>query len=677
MATTWFTATLLALAMALVAIGPSYYWLRAVRVPSYIAGVFAPAVTATTLVLLGYVYDILGIFWSGARVIPTLAVIGALGAGLFFMRRRSDSVFDALGRRAPAWPPYFWIALIIGWVIAVTPIMFSAPAINPVQQWDPSFHMNGVWTINHVGSGRYGQALAENFTAGQATGYPLGWHIFVALFSVPTTVVFTANAATLAISLLWVAGAAAYTRVLFPVRGAWVIAPIIAGGMLSMPADALAAYSQWPNAAAVALLPGIASFMVVMGRRVYARWQRLEPMPSLRGLFLWILILLYALLGSIIVHPSLAFNLLVLLLPAALAGAYKLWRGDLRLGRWWGIVVLPLVVLLGFYLLVRILDSDAVRSMGDYPRGGVSLQVAFGNFLTPAPPYPRTITLVIWVALVALLMVGGLMAILGGRPGARMSIAPVGRGLRLWPLWSFLAFAALTFIAYGPDSAFREFIVAPWYLDARRIMEPQNLTMVPLAALGFVWVLRQIEAWIADEDWRVPRRVLAWGLTALLLLVSVGEGFPARLGAAQTVYDPNLLGKPGMATAEELEMLRTLDGILEPGAKVLGDPQNGSVYVQMIGQRRAFFPLLTLSRSPSDNETIFVNQFNQIHTNPAVCEAVREEGIKYFYADEDGYYYSRLRSDRTPGLYNVDTSEGFELVAQGDTARVYRITACD
>ena len=94
-------------------------------------------------------------------------------------------------------------------------------------------------------------------------------------------------------------------------------------------------------------------------------------------------------------------------------------------------------------------------------------------------------------------------------------------------------------------------------------------------------------AWIADEDWRVPRRVLAWGLTALLLLVSVGEGFPARLGAAQTVYDPNLLGKPGMATAEELEMLRTLDGVLEPGATVLGDPQNASVYVQMIGQRRA------------------------------------------------------------------------------------------
>lgn len=672
MPTDWFTASLVALAMAIVAVAPTYYWLRAARVPSFIAGVFAPAVTATVLVGLGYLYDMAGIFWSGARVFPALAAIGALGALVFWRRRRTSA-----GEKTDPWTLYFWIAVLIGWLIAVLPIMFSGPAINPVQQWDPSFHMNGVWYINEVGNARFGQALAGNFTSGQASGYPSGWHIFVALFSVQRTVVFTANASTLAISLLWVVGAAAYTRVLFPVRSAWIIAPILAGGMLSMPADALAAYSQWPNGAAVALMPGIAAFMVVLGRRAYARWNRLEPRPSKRGLALWTAVLLFSIVGSVVVHPSVAFNLLVLLLPAVLAGFYKLWRADLRGRRWWGIVALPIAVVLGFFVLVKLLNSSTIRAMGDYPRSGVSLQVAFGNFLTPAPPYPRSISLIVWVAVVALLMVAGGAAIWAGKPGQVSSIAPEGRGLRRWPILSFLAFAALTFIAYTPNSAFREFIVAPWYLDARRIMEPQNLAMVPLAALGFAWVLREARTWLAEQDSRLPGRLVAWGMVAVLLLVSVGEGFPARLAAAQSVYDPDQLGKPGMATAGELEMLRSLDTLLPPDAKVLGDPQNGAVYVQMIGQRKVFFPLLTLSSSPSKNETTFVQQFNQIHTNPAVCQALREEGIQYFYEDADGAYYGRMRSQRTPGLYNVDTSTGFELVAQGDTARVYRITACD
>ena len=32
--------------------------------------------------------------------------------------------------------------------------------------------------------------------------------------------------------------------------------------------------------------------------------------------------------------------------------------------------------------------------------------------------------------------------------------------------------------------------------------------------------------------------------------------------------------------------------------------------------------------------------------------------------------------ERSPGLYNVDTSTGFELVASSGEASVYRITAC-
>lgn len=635
--------------MALVAVGTSYFWLRAARVPAFIAGVFAPAVTVALVVGLGYLYNWLGIFWSGARVIPVLALIGVTGFGVFVWRWRTGWGRRGASHPVQPWGWAFWAAVALGWVLAVVPMVVSGPATNPVQQWDPSFHMNGVWSINHLGDGRMGSGLDESFREGNATAYPLGWHIFTALFTTPSTVVLGANASTLALILLWVVGAGAYTRMLFP-QAAWV-APLLAGGMLSMPGDALMAYSQWPNATTVALLPGIASMMILLGRHLLEWWDGTGQV-SRSKLVGGVIVLALSIIGAAVVHPIIAFNLLVLLTPAVLAGVFHLTGKYWPARRWGRLGSLWAAVVAGVAVVLVVIQSPSVRSMGEYPRSGVSWQVAFANLLTPTPPYPNSLSLFVWSGILAALLVVGLI-----------------RSQPRWPAFSFALFALITFVAYAPNSAFRQWLVAPWFLDPRRTMEPESLAIVPLAALGVVAVAH----WLSQAGLRYANALLV----VVLLVASGGEGLGARIGAAQSVYDPDRLGKPGMATAGELEMLRSLPDLLPPDARVLGDPQNGSVYAQVIGQREVFFPALTLSSNPSDNETILVQRFNQIQTDPSVCQAVREEGITHFYADNDGHYYSRLRSDRTPGLYNVDTSTGFELVAEGDTARVYRITACD
>lgn len=681
----WIKVVPLVAAMAVFAVWPSYFWLRATRLPSFVAGVLAPAATVFFLIPLGIAYNRLGIFWSGARVLPALALIGLCGFLIYWKLRpvevaRNQSRAGLLNVESSIpWGRLFWIAVLVGWIVAVLPMVVAAPPNNPIQQWDPSFHMNGVWGINQLGKGNFGEGLAHNYVGATTTNYPLGWHIFTALFSTPATVVPTANAMTMALMLLWVVGAAAYTRMLFPSRVAWVAAPILAGGMLSMPADGLGAYSQWPNAAALALLPGLACILILLGRKLHVRWEaggkRTNLSASWRQLLNWAIIWACSLVGTILVHPSAAFNLLVLLLPAVIGGGIRLWVIDARRKFWVGTVLWPVLAIVGVLVLRVILYSEAVLSMGDYPRAGVSWKVALGNFLTPSPPYSIVYGLIAWLTVIAVLMLIGVLAIaLSGHSSLRGSRWEFSRArLPAWPIWSFLTFSFLVLLAYGSNSALREVLVAPWFLDARRIMEPQNLAMVPLAALGFAWLVRQI----ANAHSRRTTIAVGTGLMAVLLAVTAGGAFDARLAAARSVYDPTQLGKPGMATAGELEMLRTLDDILPPDARVLGDPQNGAVYVSMIGQRWGFFQQLTLSATPGQNEKLFVSAFNQIHENPAVCKALKEEGITHFYEDADGKYYNKLRSDRTPGLYNVDTSTGFELVAQGDTARVYRITACD
>lgn len=672
MLVSWLAATALAAAMAIAAVFPTYFWLRAARIPPLVAGVLAPAVTLAVLVLLGAAYASAGIFWSGARVLPVLGVLGVIGGAVFAATKRPGSFRPTL-----PWGPIFLGAIALGWVVAVLPAMMAAPPDYPVQQWDPSFHMNGVWSINHEGNARYGEGLAANFVSRSDSGYPLGWHIFVALFSVPRTVVFAANASSLAITLLWVIGTAAYTRTLFPAHAVWALAPILAGGLLGMPADALAAYSQWPNATGVALLPGLASFAILLGRKVSALWTLADRDVSLPGLAVWVGVLASALLGAVVAHPSVAFNLVALLAAAAAAGSYALVRADVRNRRWWAIPILGAAVAASLYVLWRVFQSDAVRNMGEYPRAGISVRVALQNFFAPSPPYPDSLSLFMWVATISVLLLAGVAAIALSRR-ATFRFGPAKRmRLPVWPVWSYLTFSGLVFLAYGPDSAFREFVVAPWFLDARRIMEPQGLAAVPLAALGLVALGRAAGALFERNGRVLSTPAAVAGVVGALLLVSLGEGFTARLDAAQSVLDPTRLGKPGMATAGELKMLRGLDASLPKDAKILGDPQNGSVYVQMIGQRPTYFPTLTLSRHPDEHEAVLRESFRDIHLDPRVCEALAATGITHFYADADGYYYSRLRSDRTPGLYDVDTSSGFELVAEGDSARLYRITACD
>lgn len=172
-------------------------------------------------------------------------------------------------------------------------------------------------------------------------------------------------------------------------------------------------------------------------------------------------------------------------------------------------------------------------------------------------------------------------------------------------------------------------------------------------------------------------RTMSVVLGVFLLVVTMGGALDARLWAVRYVYDADHLGKPGMATSGELAMLRRMPETLPEDAVVLGDPIAGAAYTEVIGQRTAVFPQLSMANEDAASQAVLSQHFNEIHTNPEVCEVVRRLKITHYYEDEDGWYYQTLRSRRSPGLYGVDTSTGFELVDQGGTAKLYRITACD
>lgn len=779
----WLGLAPLLVAMVVTVVLPGLPWVRLLVRSNVVSLAAAPSLTFGMVIALTIVYHWWGIPFRSGTVLPVLALVAVVGAWVWRRHVRRSRV--APGVWTPAgtdptsvWDPSpstrasgrsRWVLLgtvSLGWVLAALPMLVDADPDDPVQQWDSTFHMNGVWSILHTGQAQPQGGLAPLY-GGRNVFYPTGWHAFTALFSTLTTVVQASNVSSLLIMGIWVVGCTGLTAVVTRSRPAIAVAPVVAGTLLDMPADALTMYNQWPNVLGISLLPGLAALCVVLGRQVVVASG--EGFRALVGQVPLAVLVALGCVGGVGAHPTTAFSLVALLLPPMLAGLWAVGRRSVARRSPLGVVVS--LVLMGVVVVgpLWLLTTPKVQAMGNYPRHGISWLMAISHAFTPYPPFDETTFFGVTVAVTGLLVLAGVVwtvlsvwdvlalerveaeeaearaeadvwvdveredeapegsaaavvdaprtrgAIEGSDSGTDPGIdadadghagvgtdagVATGAGNRpdalgathhprplLWPVASYLVFAFLTFVAYAPDSDFREFLLAPWYMDARRIMSTQGATIVPLASIGFAWcvqwVSRRMQVDRADALARhsaVSRpvfRTITVVLGVFLLVVTMGGALDARLWAVRYVYDADHLGKPGMATNAELAMLRRMPETLPEDAVVLGDPIAGAAYTEVIGQRTAVFPQLSLANEDATSQEILSQHFNEIHTNPEVCEVVRKLNITYYYEDEDGWYYQTLRSRRSPGFYDVDTSTGFELVDQGGTAKLYRITACD
>ncbi|WP_331274748.1 DUF6541 family protein [Schaalia sp. lx-260] len=759
------------------------------------------SVTWGLIFVVGMAYRAFGIPFTRLTLLPFLGGISLLGWVLWAWRKRKKAAHflsatpalrsevserNALTRHKSQWP--LLLAVCSGWLIAALPMLVRANPHNPAQQWDAVHHLNGVWLMLDVNEISPWTSLAA-LRGGATSFYPNLWHTFVLIFSTKTTVIEAANVSSLLLMFLWVLGAAALLRTLTTDVSVIVVGTIMSGGLLSMPADALTMYNQWPHAAGTTLLLGLLVLGIEAGRSISHYSPQIGKTGSVAALSAATLgrltavfpALIFSLIGVTLAHPSALFGgvfiLLVPFLYHMLTYAYRAFDHGYFLSSACWVIAAALSVLLPLMAL----DTAAVRAMAAYPRSGLGWDFAFSRMFTPFPPFNTTWGFMATVACFGILTLCGAVALIfylygkmsvaraqartknqaenseAPQPltmhtdaGIHFSVEEQGKPvqetnetdyvstgtpalatdltcsdsaeqsnsapepqliqaaeppfvrarphrsdttltdiMRPWILGAFLLFSFLTFLSYAPDNELRTFLLGPWYKDPRRIMAIHALLMVPLAATGMVIVARFISSYMTPTSMgrhvarkkysshQVRSRRVELILGCGLLLVTCLCATDARFRAVDYVYDLDNLGKPGMVTAGELRMLQAMPQTLPPDARVFGDPIAGAAYSEVIGQRYAFFPHLSLANLDTYTQDLLSQSFNQIHTNPKICQAIREQKITHFYEEADGIYYNFTRSKRHPGFYYVDTSHGFELVDQGDTAKLWKITACN
>lgn len=723
----WWTLLPTVTGMLVSLVLPTVFWVR-MRVRSFAISIaVAPAMTYALVTILSIVFDAGTIEWDRSKVFPILGLIGVLGAifWLFDSARRASGgtlprggLVAALGPRLPLGEMQWrvristWTMIVLGSFLAALPMFLHADPRLPAQQWDSTFHLNGVWEILRGHSATPFGGLSALY-GGRRVFYPTTWHAFVALFSTPTTVITASNASSIVLMIVWVIGATALTSVVTTRRAAILAAPVLAGLLLDMPADNLTMYNQWPNAMGLAGVPGVVALAVIVGRRVRADVEagsrRLSTHLPLAACFL------LGVVGVTAAHPSSLFVIVVFFLPPILGTLWAAGRRALANGRESVAIGAGAFALIALALPFVALMTKKIREMGTYPRPGVSWSYAVTHAFWPAPPFTYTNSLrMLTITQAALLMTGVLVVLHVNKVVNLVEVSeddeegdadvrtrtldtPAGEGLALgrdaqwsplWPIATYLVFCLLTFLAYAPIGQVRNFLLAPWYMDARRIMGAHGLAMVGLMAIGFDQICALVHKGITDLlEWGgvhverarslVGARWRSDAIVGLILVLVTGIGaLDTRLIATDYVYDPDNLGKPGMATWGEIGMLRRMQLRIRADAVVVGDPIAGAAYTQVIGQHDAVFPQLSMPGGEDRGQVLLARHFNEIHTNPQVCAAVHSLGVTYYYEDEDDWYYDFRRSSRYPGLYNVDTSHGFELIDEGGSAKLWKITTC-
>ena len=643
----------------------------------------APAVTATTVGATGVLADKVGLGWGVlAYALGTAVTLGA-GALLGWWRRRTGATWrETLG---PGLTRAQTVGLVVTWAASATiALAVLRPGIGTpdalLQTWDSVFHLNAVQAIRELGNASLVGGL--NSLSGPGAPvlyYPSVWHALVAL--APGQVPLVANASTVVMAcVVWPLGLAALARAACPRTPLVALAaPVVGASFLAFPTVLLSTSGQWPNGLSVAVLPGALAVTALALRS----WHDTRVSGAL--------VALPALAGVALAHASGAFAVVYLLVPLVVGCAAMAVVRLVRAGRWpWAlggsVVVLALVA-----VAVRVLTGATVlQNTLRYPRpatGTLTDGIRDGLLDVPlSSGAPGNVVVLV------LVLVGCVAALV--RREAR------------WLVVGWVVCVGLVALATGPENDLR-WLTGFWYKSVPRVAALVPVAASVLGALGAVWLgqlaARAATRWTGDGRRTVAAHegghgdrarstgrttvatataatVVAWAvpLGVLLGAWTASDGFrhDDKVHRMAQGYDPEQIRFGAMVSAEEEGLLRSLDDVLPDDAVLLGDPFNGAALAYAVSGVDVVFPQLGAAFASADQQYLELH-FRDVRTDPRVCEAVRELGVTHFYADEPAWIEGTDVAARWPGLYGVDVSEGFELVASAGGVGVYAVSACD
>lgn len=677
----WVTTAPLLVALLALLYLPGLLVLRCADVRWNLTLGVAPAVTCGLVGVGGIALDLLGVRFGHLSFLALIAAGCALVLAYRLLLRRAGQDIHPMGGEIArsVWNLRWRLMVVAAVVLAVlvhwVPVLAVVDPLFPSALSDPMFHYNGINSVRYTGNASMFGAMDWNHGLRVLdVTYPSVWHALASLVATPGTVLEVAHVFSYLVTpVIFLLGMTSLGAEVFPLRRLMtVLTPLIAAGFVAFPDYMTVGKGFWPNALAMALLPGLLAMAVAVILDISRGGLARNGVRYVGS----ILVLLSGMAGLVLSHPTFIFTVLWVCAPGMIAVLVRLVR---RLWRVWP---------RSQFLMASLLSVVAVAVIFSTVVAHPQVQAAMSRPVIGEWEafFPRlTSTLVLWptsqnvLVLTALALFYGVVTLLGVML-ARHS--PRSR----WVLAAWVMQTLLILGVYFPIPVLSS-IAGLWYSDVYRLFAIQVvfLALMLAMALAVLWAKHDdIEAEGEDPVHRpsppaplprlvgkVPARVAVSGF----IVVHLALGAYLAQHSAYAPAAPSIGERAIISSEAELELLGELDDKVPEGTVVLGDSLSGIGYAPVLSDVNSVFTQVS-TRSLDIDGNYLAQHFADIQTDPQVCDILRHYGIAYYYEDAPTRYEGELRDVSLPGLYDVDTDEGFTEVASAGGATLWKIDAC-
>ncbi|VEG29888.1 Uncharacterised protein [Actinomyces howellii] len=602
-----------------------------------------PVVTVLLTAVVTLVMPLLGVPWTSV----TGAAVLACACAVYPVRRLLAARRSGPRHRAPSWAGVQDVArTALVCLAAALPAMVLQVGVlarsmrRPyaiLQNHDAMFHLNLIEEIRRTGDASTISA-ATSLNGGRF--YSATFHALTAILPDAISTPLAFNIALVTIGALLLPFLTAL--LLHELGQPWwvrVLGPLAAMTTMWAPALLLYFHSHAAAGLSIVLVPGALAALAAAGQGPGSR----------RGVVAFLAVLSVASLTA--AHPGGGQWMLIVLcvlgaLEALRSAVSQRSRSPRRAAR----AVAAAALLLVPVLLMPLVPL--LRDMAAFPRAPTTLGhgLAQALLLAPIEAVPTTYLLLV---------------VLAGLGIASMLRAGAWRLPLVWLVSALLV--VLISLPTGPWSA----LVGGFWGDDSRYLALESIVVGVLAAIGCRAVVDPVLRWVRDR----PRRRLPAAVAPVLLVGLVLGGL--LVGNERWItrgYQDSALVHPAWVSDAEMDLIVSDSADLFDGAVVYGVPSSGAGLVPVLSEGSSLFRLE--GGVTGGAERYLASAFSSILSDPEVCRVIRGEGGTPLYYEDESLPQADFEA-RYPGFTEVDTSEGFELVAVLDTAVIWRITACE
>jgi hypothetical protein len=598
----------------------------------------APLFGVLATAAAGVVLSALGLPWSPLAWVVIVLVIIVI---VWLLGRFVGHRLPTRSRNGSRW--LLSAALIIsslstGWRLGA--YVGSPAAIS--QTNDAVFHMNAVRFILENGDA---SVMHISEVIGGRGFYPAAWHDLVSLVVQVTgaDIPVAANMLTLVIgAVIWPLGIAWFMVMVSGSSTVAAYAAILAGVMQNFPLLMFQWGVLFPNALSTALIPAAIALIVSL-----PVWNS-DSRPW-RGVVRGILVVALA-------AGSLAVSQPASLLPWGVACVvwltFRLLRTAERRRRWESWVALAIVWgALGVTWLTLSASTSGSHWTFFRSRTEAVLDVVLN---APVRMQPQV--------LVSVMMLVGLVV-----------AAMIPRHRWLVILWGGISGMYWIAAAVG-NERFRDLTLGAWYADPYRIAALMPIVVLPLAALGADAVVRTLVRGRPERGREVAIAVAAViAVFAVLIILFRPSPLPSIASGKYEQASRYIESDTSFLSTDERTLLDELDGLVEPEARVLGNPGTGVAFGYFVSGVDVY-PRTWSPPNTSEWETL-AQGLRDANDDSAVCDALAAYGDPGYVLDF-GLGESSAGRYVMPGMTDFAGQDGFELVAEEGRASLWRITAC-